>query len=72
MHVGIDTDPETIPDPRRLHILLDEELRQMERLARARHPAGAGSAAPALPRSATARRRIVRARPRTLVATRRR
>lgn len=33
MHVGIDTDPEAIPDPQRLHALLEDGLAQMERLA---------------------------------------
>lgn len=39
MHIGIDTDPEAIPDPHRLHALFDEELGQMERLSRARSAA---------------------------------
>lgn len=33
MCVGIDTDPEAIPDPERLHALFDEGLAEMERLA---------------------------------------
>jgi WS/DGAT/MGAT family acyltransferase len=36
MHVGIDTDPEAIPDPQRLHALFDAGLNEMERLARSR------------------------------------
>jgi diacylglycerol O-acyltransferase / wax synthase len=57
MHVGIDTDPEAIPDPERLHELLDDGLVEMERLAfgpernsagevaaRRSHPAGAAPA----------------------------
>jgi WS/DGAT/MGAT family acyltransferase len=43
MYVGIDTDPEAIPDPQRLHALFDDGLAEMERLAgvggRARHRA---------------------------------
>jgi diacylglycerol O-acyltransferase / wax synthase len=39
MHVGIDTDPEAIPDPERLHALFDAGLNEMERLARSRRPA---------------------------------
>lgn len=34
MHVGIDTDPEAIPDPARLHTLFDDALAELERLAR--------------------------------------
>jgi hypothetical protein len=33
MYVGIDTDPEAIPDPERLHALFDEGLAEMEHLA---------------------------------------
>jgi hypothetical protein len=36
MHVGIDTDPEAIPDPARLHALFDRGLTEMEVLARAK------------------------------------
>jgi WS/DGAT/MGAT family acyltransferase len=46
MHVGIDTDPEAIPDPRRLHTLFAAQLRELEHLAtaRRRHAARAGAA----------------------------
>ena len=36
MHVGIDTDPEAVPDPQRLHALFDRGLTEMEVLARAK------------------------------------
>jgi WS/DGAT/MGAT family acyltransferase len=72
MHIGIDTDPEAIPDPHRLHALLDEELRCMEQFARRGEHAAAESSAPARPRRAGARPRMVRTRSRTRVASRRR
>jgi WS/DGAT/MGAT family acyltransferase len=45
MHVGIDTDPEAIPDPQRLHALLDDGLAEMERLAFGAERTGAGRVA---------------------------
>jgi hypothetical protein len=33
MHFGIDTDPEAIPDPHRLMVILQDELDALERLA---------------------------------------
>jgi diacylglycerol O-acyltransferase len=38
MDIGIDTDPEAIPDPERIHELLDESLDELERLAGRRAP----------------------------------
>jgi WS/DGAT/MGAT family acyltransferase len=40
MHVGIDTDPEAIPDPERLHALFDDALIELE------HAAGVTAARP--------------------------
>jgi WS/DGAT/MGAT family acyltransferase len=45
MQVGIDTDPEAIPDPQRLHALLDDGLAEMERLAFGTEPIGGEVAA---------------------------
>jgi WS/DGAT/MGAT family acyltransferase len=60
MHVGIDTDPEAIPDPRRLHTLLTEQLRALERLAAARrHRASRGGAVASAPESARVRQASV-------------
>jgi WS/DGAT/MGAT family acyltransferase len=38
MHVGIDSDPEAIPDPERVHALFEQGLVEMERLVRAARP----------------------------------
>ena len=43
MYVGIDTDPEAIPDPQRLHALFDDGLAEMERLAGVRRSSRRGA-----------------------------